>query len=182
MNEIFLIHTLDSAPEQARPTLNAVTQNYGFVPNILGVMAEAPNVLNAYLSLSKLFDAGTLDPIERQVVLLAVSRENGCSYCVAAHSAAARMTQVPDEVVEHLRADRPLTDERLEALRQFTKNVVSRRGWVPEVELTAFLNAGFTRGQVLEVILGVAMKTLSNSINHLVETPLDEAFQAFSAE
>ncbi len=92
------------------------------------------------------------------------------------------MSKVPEEVIASLRDDRPISYAKLEALRQFTKAVVSQRGWVPEQNLQAFLDAGYTRAQVLEVVLGVSLKTLSNFINHLAETPIDEQFQAFAPE
>jgi uncharacterized peroxidase-related enzyme len=182
MSERFPIYTADTSSEQARPILEGIARKYGFVPNVLGEMAEAPSVLQAYVTLGTLFDSGTLDPTERQVVALAASRENGCSYCVAAHSAAASMGRVPAGVVSSLRDDRPIADERLEALRRFTTILMARKGWVPEAEFEAFLDAGFTRAQAMEVALGVVMKSLSNLVNHLADTPVDEAFRPFLPE
>ncbi len=109
-------------------------------------------------------------------MLLTASRLNGCEYCVAAHSTVAKLSEVPASVVNAVREDRPLEDPRLEALSQFTRLVVEQRGWVGEAAVDAFIDAGFTRAQVLEVVLGVAMKTLSNYTNHLAEPALDAAF------
>lgn len=172
----FKIHTTDSAPEGAKDILNGARQKYGFVPNLLGMMSEAPALLKAYTTLNGIFDESSFSPSERQVVLLTVSYENGCEYCVAAHSVIAGMQQVPDEVVSALRDNSPIPDEKLEALRQFTRKVVQSRGWPEEADVKAFLDAGYGRQQILEVVLGVGLKTLSNYANHLADTPLDDAF------
>jgi len=173
----FTIHNIESAPAKAGETLQQVKDNYGFVPNLMGVMAAAPAELQAYLSLNELFSQTSFSPTEQQVVLLTVSEYNQCEYCVSAHSAIAGMQNVPEDVVQAIRDGQPIGDQRLEALRRFTRAVVDKRGWVDDQDVAAFLDAGYSRANVLEVILGVSMKTLSNYTNHVAETPLDEAFQ-----
>lgn len=170
------VHTPETAPESARATLEGAAKAYGFVPNLLGVMAEAPALVQAYTAVSRLFEQTSLTPTERQVVLLTVSAHNGCTYCVAAHSVIAGMQQVPAAVIEALRDGQPIADARLEALRRFTAEVVQSRGWPAEAALRAFADAGYTRAQVLEVVLGVGFKTLSNYTNHIAQTPVDAAF------
>lgn len=168
--------TIDNAPEQARPLLEKAKQKYGFVPNLLGVMAHAPATLEAYMTLSGLFDKTSLSPTERQVVLLAISAENECTYCVSAHTAIAQMQNVDADVVEAIRNGKPIKDNKLEALRRFAVEVVTTRGWPSDEAKAAFHDAGYSEAQVLEVILGVGMKTLSNYTNHAADTPLDGAF------
>lgn len=170
--------TSDSAPESARPGLESARSKYGFVPNLLGVMAHSPQLLNSYLQISEQFSQTSLSPAEQQLVLLSVSRENGCSYCMAAHSVVAQMQGVPDEVVHALRERIPLSDPRLEALRAFTTTVVQSRGWPSQESIEQFLEAGYGETQVFEVILGIGMKTLSNYVNHIAQTPLDDQFAA----
>lgn len=174
---IFSIHTPDTAPEDSRSKLEKGKQRYGFVPNLWGALAEAPTALDAYVALGELFDRTSLTRTERQVVLLAISAANGCTYCVGAHSAIADMQKVPGDVVDALREQRSISEPKLEALRTFTTTLVEKRGWASEQDVQAFLDAGFHRQQVLEVILGLSYKTLSNYTNHLVDTPLDEPFQ-----
>ncbi len=176
----FPVQTPDTAPAESRPGLDAAQKAYGSIPNLFGVFASSPAVLDGYQKISAAFDATAFDATERQVVLLTVSAQNGCDYCVAAHSAISKMQSVPDDVVAALRDGRPLADARLEALRSFTSAVVEHRGWVPEGALRAFLDAGYTQRHVLDVVLGVTMKTLSNYVNHVAETPLDAAFQPFA--
>jgi uncharacterized peroxidase-related enzyme len=175
----FEIHTEEQAPEEARSMLEKVREAYGFVPNLMGVLAEAPAALESYLALGQAFGKTSFTPVEQQVLLLSVSRFNGCTYCMAAHSAAATMAGMEDETLRALRKGRDLTDPHLEALRRFTTVVQESRGEPSRDEIKAFLAQGFTRAQVLEVLVGVAMKTLSNYTNHLANTPLDEAFADF---
>jgi uncharacterized peroxidase-related enzyme len=177
----FPIHTLETAPAGARETLDRLTRNYGFLPNLAGVVAESPATLNGLFGFMGAYDAKemTLTPLERQIVLLAVSTKNKCEYCTAAHSMLAQVNGLDGTDVVHLQQGRPLGDTRLEALRRFAETVVEKRGWVGESEVGTFIAAGFTRAQVFEVVFGVALKTLTNYINHIAKPPVNEQFAAF---
>lgn len=172
----YTVHTVDSAPTPAKEVLTGAQKAFGFVPNLLGVMAEAPALVKAYTTLARLFDETSLSATERQVVLLTASYENGCHYCMAAHSIISSMQKVPDDVVGALRDGKPIGDTKLEALRRFTAAVVVSRGWPTQEHSKAFLAAGYSNQQVLEVILGVGFKTLSNYTTHASEPSLDAAF------
>lgn len=174
----FTIHSIPSAPAASQPLLEGSLKKYGFVPNLHGGLAESPAALHAYIELTALFDKTVLSPVEQQVVLLAASVENHCTYCVAAHSMIAKHRVKADAaLVDALRNRQPLPDDKLEALATFTRAIVKNRGMV-RLALDNFMAAGYTRAHVLEVILGIAMKTLSNYTNHIIDTPLDNAFQA----
>ncbi|TVR98665.1 MAG: carboxymuconolactone decarboxylase family protein [Rhodospirillales bacterium] len=173
----FKTHSIDTAPKGAEDTLAAVKDKFGFVPNVLGVMAEAPALAKAYVSLSTLFEETALSPTERNIVILAISTTNKCEYCVAAHSVGATMQKVPSDVIEALRRGKPLADSKLEALRRLASEIVENRGWPSQDVVQGFLDAGYTQKNLLEVIVGVGLKTLSNYTNHIAETPLDDAFQ-----
>ena len=173
----FTLHTPESAPEAARAMLQGAQKQMGFVPNLYANLANAPAALEAYFGLSAQFDKTSFTPVERQVVLLAASVENGCEFCVAAHSMMARkVAKAPDAVVDALRNRTVVPDARLQALAAFTRTMVKERGWVIGAPLEAFLKAGFTHQQALEVVLGVTMKTLSNYANHLTSTQTNEQF------
>jgi len=172
----FSTHTLETASPEGREVLETVKAKYGFIPNLLGNMAEAPATAKAYLALGDLLAETSLSATEQQVVLLAVSRFNECTYCIGAHSAIALMQKVPADVVDSIRNDEPIADARLEALRRFTTLVVEQRGWLSERDTVEFIDAGYDRQQILEVVLGVAMKTISNYTNHIAGTELDAAF------
>lgn len=173
----FPIHDLDSAPEDSKPTLTAAKQAFGAIPNLFGVFAESPALLKAYTTVDGLLQNDTaFDATERQVVFMTVSFDNECDYCMAAHSTISRMQGVPADVVTALRDGSPLPTAKLEALRTFTSRLVESRGWAGEDAVQTFLDAGYTRRHVLEVVLGIAFKTLSNYTNHLAATPVDAGF------
>jgi uncharacterized peroxidase-related enzyme len=172
----FQIHTHETAPDGAKAALQAAEKSIGFVPNLLRVLAEAPIALEAYLDLDDLLGKASLNPVERQVMMLAGSFANDCGYCMAAHSTVARMVKMPQPVLQALRSGVPLPDARLEALRSFTAEMVQTRGRVSDARIQQFLDAGFTRQNVLEVVFAAAMKTLSNYANTIAETPVDEQF------
>lgn len=174
----FKLHNLDSAPAGSLPILDAANKGLGFIPNLYAHLASSPATLQAYKQLGALLEQSALTPEEQQAVLITVSVENRCAYCVAAHSFMARnMVKVAADRISALRSGSPLPDVKLNVLVTFTRAVVRERGWVADSsELKAFFAAGYTQQHALEVLLGVAMKTLSNYTNHLTDTPLDAAF------
>lgn len=139
----FKVHTKQTAPEKSAKLLEQAQSALGFVPNLLGVFAESPATLKAYLTLGQSFDESSFTPIERQIVILTVSRFNECQYCVAAHSIIAGATKVPNQAIRAIRSDEPIEDTRLEALRRFTTAVVDKRGSVSEEDVKSFEAAGF---------------------------------------
>lgn len=176
----FTVHTKESAPSKSVAMLDNTEKAIGFIPNLYGVFAESPAALKAYQAMSKIFDESPFSPTERQLILLTVSSINLCHYCMAAHSAVATLQKVPADVIDLIRKEEPQVDIKLEALRTFVTAVVENRGWTSADEIDAFLDAGYNRAQILEVIVGVGCKTMSNYINHIANTPLDDAFAALS--
>jgi uncharacterized peroxidase-related enzyme len=174
----FQVHRQETAPAASRALLAQVQEAFGFVPNLAGTLAEAPAALEAFLALDHAFSATSLTPTERQVVLLATSFANECDYCMAAHTVIAGMQKLSGEVVGALRYGRSIADAKLEALRSFTNSVVTARGRVSDAEVQRFLAAGYTRSHVLEVITGVTVKTLTNYVNYVAQTPLDAQFRS----
>lgn len=170
------IHTVESAPAAARDILSGAQKKLGFVPNLYAMMASAPALVKAYTTLSGIFEETSFNATERQVILMTVSYVNECEYCVAAHTVLAGMQKVPSDVVAAIRGGSPIADPKLEALRRYTAAVVTSRGWPSDNEAKALLQAGYGPTQMLEVVLGVGIKILSNYANHIGETPLDAAF------
>jgi AhpD family alkylhydroperoxidase len=154
------------------------SRRMGFITTLNAVMAESPELLAGYNALADLFGRSSLPAAARHVVLITASTENGCAYCVAAHSTLALRAGLDPALVAALRDRKPLADARLDAARRLTQAIVAQRGWADYEEISAFLGAGYTRRNVLDVILGVGMKTLSNYTNHIAHTPLDPAWQA----
>lgn len=178
----FPIHTIDTAPEASRPFIDGAKKAFGLVPNLIGEFAESPAVVEGYLALAGAFQKSDLTPLEREVVLISASVENACHYCVAAHTTVTQFQGLDQTVIRAVRAGGPIADARLEALRAFAVKVVRERGWVADADVNALLAAGYTPGNVLEVVLGVGLKTISNYVNHIAETPVDAAFQANAFE
>lgn len=173
----FEIHTPDTAPEQSKELLAKSKSAFGMIPNLHAVMAESPELLDAYQRVHELFMNSSFNEDELTVVWQSINVENNCHYCVPAHTGIAKSMGVSDELSEALRNDTPIADERLEALRTFTLAVVRDRGFVSDDKVTAFLNAGFTKQNILEIILGYSQKIMSNYTNHFADTPVDEPFK-----
>ncbi|PKP51385.1 MAG: carboxymuconolactone decarboxylase [Bacteroidetes bacterium HGW-Bacteroidetes-1] len=178
----FTLHTLETAPEGSKEILAGALKQNGFIPNLYAMMAESPEVLKAYTQMAALFDNTSLSPIEKNIVWLTVSYNNSCHYCMSIHSMVAKMFKLSDEMIEALRTNQPLNDEKLEALRQFTALLIEKRGWASDAEIDAFLAAGYTQKNVLELVIGIGQKTISNYVNHLVHTPLDKQIEGFKWE
>lgn len=169
----FKLHDETTAPEAALPFFETAKNLFGFVPNVLRIQAEAPALLEGYMTLSKIFSSTSFSPAEQQIILMCVSYANNCTYCMAAHTGGAMKTGADAAAIEAIRAGTPVADARLEALCGFVKTVVDKRGFAAPGEVDAFLAAGFTRQNVMEVVLGIAVKTMTHYANHLAETPLD---------
>ena len=175
----FTIHDKHSAPEASKPTLEKVEQGFGFIPNILGVAAESPAALESYATLNGLLkEKSAFSADEAEVLLLAISAHNNCGYCVAAHSGNAERAGADAGVIQAIRDGKDLPDAKLNALATFARTLIDKKGFAEESDVQAFLDAGYTRRHVLDVITALAMKTISNYTNHLAETPLDKPLQA----
>jgi uncharacterized peroxidase-related enzyme len=169
---------VESAPEKSRPLLERIQKSFKFIPNLFGVFANSPVLLEGYLGLEGVFDKGSLSAAERSIVLLAASVENSCKYCTAAHSTVLKaFLHVPSEIVTAIRSNRPLPDPKLNALVVLTREIVSKRGHVEAQTIENFLATGYGKEQILEVLIGVALKTMSNYLDHISPTELDKAFQ-----
>lgn len=174
----FTIYTTENAPEQSKPLLNAAKENYGFIPNLLGEFAESPAVLEGYLKLNEIVGKTDFTVREQQLVILAVSVENQCHYCSAVHSTILKnQLNVDENLVDAVRNVYKLPDEKLDALVSYVRKAVKKRGFLEEDDIQAFLDAGYSKRQTLEVNLIIALKTISNYTNHLADTPVDEAFK-----
>jgi uncharacterized peroxidase-related enzyme len=171
---------LETADVEIKPVLKKALAQVGFLPNMYAGMVNLPGLLDTYLTGYVAFrQRADFTPQEQEVILLTISRENGCTYCMAAHSAIAdNVSKVPVEVTDAIRDGEPIPDAKLAALSQFTKKMVASRGRPRKSDVEAFLRAGYTERHILGIILAIAVKTLSNYSNHLFHTPLDERFAA----
>lgn len=180
MRNGFTLHDPGSAPEASRGQLAQAEKALGKIPNLERVMAEAPALLEGYVATWDLFDRTALSRIERQVVYQTANVHNGCDYCRPWHAKLSEMAGMAPDQMQALRDGHPLDDPRLEALRRFTQAVLETRGAVPEAGVTAFMEAGFSHRHALEVVLGLAVKLMSNYTNALAGTPLDPEVKAWA--
>jgi AhpD family alkylhydroperoxidase len=173
----FKIHSIANAPEKSKPRLREVQTQMGFVPNIAGVMAGAPSLLEAYACLGKCIKSCSLSEIEQDVVLLTVSYHNDSKYCLDAHTSNAEKHKLSPVDIHALRNGGHMETEKLEALRQYTIGVMENHGRPPDPVKNRFLDAGYGPQQALEIILGITLKTLTNYTFRLAHPPIDDAFE-----
>lgn len=170
---VFPSHTVESAPPAARRTMISVQDQWGYLPSGAARLATSPRTLDGFLKLNGLFEASTLDPVSREVLVMTIATRNGCHLCVAIHTKRLEAMDTDAELISALRNRQPLTDPRLEALRVFVHRVVDTTGDVGDEALRAFLAHGYTAEQALEVVLGIGTYTLSTFANRLTAAPLD---------
>ena len=180
MRELFQLHDHSTAPSESKQLLEKVKASSGMIPGLYAVLAESPEALKAYVELGKIFSQSSLSDEEKTVVWQTINVEHECKFCVPAHTLVAKLMKVDETITNALRDKPPLPNEKLEKLREFTLILVRNRGKATEEEVSAFIEAGFTRKNILEVIIGISQKVLSNYTNYLANTPLNKEFQAFA--
>ncbi|HBU54064.1 carboxymuconolactone decarboxylase family protein [Sulfitobacter pontiacus] len=176
----FTLHDENTAPEGSKELLAKSKAAYGMIPGLHAVMAEAPGLLEAYQQVHELFVNSSFDKDELTVVWQTINVENACHYCVPAHTGIAKSMGVDDAITNALRDKTALPNARLESLRDFTLALVRERGNLDDATVQTFLDAGFTKRNILEVILGYSQKIMSNYTNHIADTPVDKPFQKFA--
>lgn len=171
----FPLFTAETAPAESRETLEAVKKMFGgYLPNLFRVSALSPELLSGQAALKNLTSATSLTNLEAQVIDLAVSRINGCAYCTAAHTFNSR--HLDQAVISAAISGAPISDPKIDAVRNLAVELVENRGRVSEETRRAFHEAGNTDKQALEIILVVGLKQIQNHINEFAATPIDEAF------
>ena len=145
------------------------------IPNMFRNMGNHPALLEAYMNgYSSFRSKSEFTSAEQEVVLLTISAENNCDYCIEGHSIAAdMMSKVPLAVTEAIRTNTEIPEEKLKQLSVFTSIMVNKRGNPSEEDVTAFLNAGYKEYHILSIILAISIKTISNYTNHIFDTELD---------
>ncbi|MDD2932841.1 MAG: carboxymuconolactone decarboxylase family protein [Methylotenera sp.] len=174
------LQTIENGSPKAKDVLDKALKQVGFIPNMYGFMVNSPALLDTYLfGYNQFRTESGFTPVEQEVVFLTISRENGCHYCVSAHSVIAdAFSKVPAEVTDAIRNGTEIPDIKLKALNHFTKELLNTRGRPCKTEVAAFIATGYTEAHVLSILLAISVKVLSNYANHLFETPLDDMFRA----
>jgi uncharacterized peroxidase-related enzyme len=174
----FPIHTLDTAPQASKPALERLRASVGMIPNLAGAMADSPALIQGFVAIREAFQGGSFTAVEREALSLANAAENACRYCTAIHATFAAKAGLDPAEVERLRTKSAPKDARLAALTALARALIAGRGNVAPDVLERFLAAGFSRAQVLEVVLSVGLSTIANYAGHLTHAAPDEAIRA----
>jgi uncharacterized peroxidase-related enzyme len=165
--------TIDAAPPQARPSLELVKKQLGSVPNLFRVVANSPAALEGYLGLSGALGKGALDARTRERIALAVAESNGCGYCLSAHTYLAKNVAKLDDAEITANRNGASNDPKADAAVRFAAKIVESRGHVTDGDLAAVSSAGYGDAEVVEIVLHVALNTLTNYINEVARTEID---------
>jgi uncharacterized peroxidase-related enzyme len=173
MSRISTPATIEASPIGSQPLLEAVKKQFGLVPNLFRVVGNSPAALEGYLGLNGALGKGSIDAKTRERIALAVAEINGCDYCLSAHSYMGANLAKLDEA--EILANRRGTsgDAKADAAVRFAVSVTKARGQVRSGEVEAVRAAGFRDAQIVEIVLHVALNTLTNYVNNVAETAID---------
>jgi alkylhydroperoxidase family enzyme len=174
------VHTIASAPENSKPALEQLKKAFGVVPNIAAAIANSPKLINSLVGVFQQVHSSSFTEPEIQIVLLTDAVANSSTYAVAFHTALALQQGVSSEETDAIRERRVPTEKRYAALSTLAKTLIEKRGHLSEQELDAFLVAGFTKEQVLEVIAIVAASTITNYAGTMANPPLEDPFRQYA--
>ncbi len=160
------------AEGKAKTLLDGVQKRFGVIPNMKRTMDQSPAVLDAYLGFGKALGAGTLDAPLREQIALTVAGANSCDYCAAAHTAIGSILGLDgSELSANLNSFS--SDPKIEAALIFARRIVDERGWVSDEDMQRVRDAGYTDGEIVEIIAVVALNTFSNYFNHIAQSEID---------
>ncbi|GGI18546.1 MAG: carboxymuconolactone decarboxylase family protein [Oxalicibacterium faecigallinarum] len=175
------LRTLETAPADSKPFVERAIANNGFLPNLIAVLANSPQALETYLTVSGINAKTSLTLAEREVVQITAARIHGCDFCIAGHTAISlKKAQLPVEQVRALQQGQDTGDARLDAVRHFAEAVIARRGGVDDGDYQQFLQAGYSEQQALEVVLGISLATLCNFANSLAGSAINKELLPFA--
>jgi uncharacterized peroxidase-related enzyme len=171
MSRLKAIQT-DQAAGKAKQLLKAVQAKLSITPNMTRVMANSPAVLEAYLAFSGALAGGALSPKLREQLAIEVGEQNECQYCVSAHCAIGKMTGLTDAEIEAARDGNASASKPAAALT-FAHQIVAKQGRTAEADVEAVRNAGFTDGEIAEIIAHVALNVFTNYFNNTAGVEVD---------
>jgi uncharacterized peroxidase-related enzyme len=165
--------SIEAAPQAAQPLLQAVNKQLGIVPNMFRTISNSPAALEGYLGLSGALAKGTLEPLTRQRIALAIAEVNGCDYCASAHTYLGKnLSKLPDAEIAANR-NGGSTDTKADAAVRFAVKLARLRGHPSDADVQAVKDAGYNDAQVIEIVLHIALNTLTNYVNETVKTEID---------
>jgi uncharacterized peroxidase-related enzyme len=173
MSRISIPASIEESPVAAQPLLQAVKKLLGVVPNLFRLVGNSPAALEGYLGLNAALGKGELEAPTRERIALAVAEVNGCDYCLSAHSYLGKNLAKLSEAEIAANRSGGSIDPKADAAVRFAVKLVSARGHVSENELKAVRQAGYSDAQIIEIVLHVALNTLTNYVNEVAKTDID---------
>ena len=177
----FPVHTIESAPEQSKPSLQALQGAFGMIPNIAGAMASSPVLIRSLVGLFQQVHGGNFSEKQIQVLLLTNAVTNACAWAVAFHTALALKEGVEPGDVQAIRERRTPQNPKNAALSALARTLIEKRGRLDDdLDVSRFLQAGFDQAHLLEVIAVVAASTITNYTGNVTKPPVEAAFGAYA--
>jgi uncharacterized peroxidase-related enzyme len=165
--------SIETSPVASQPLLQAVKKQLGVVPNLFRLVGNSPAALEGYLGLNGALAKGALEAPTRERIALAVAEINGCSYCLSAHSYLGKNLAKLSDVEMAANRKGHSTDAKADAAVGFAVKLVNSRGHVSDADIKAVRDAGYNDAQVIEIVLHVALNTLTNYVNEVAKTEID---------
>jgi AhpD family alkylhydroperoxidase len=178
--EAFPVHTIESAPEQSKPSLEALQGAFGMIPNVAGAMSTSPVLIDSLVALFQKVHGGNFSEEQIQVLLLTNAVTNACAWAVAFHTALALKESVDPADVQAIRERRTPQRPKNAALSMLARSLIEKRGRLDDSDVSRFLQAGFDKAQLLEVIAVVAASTITNYTGNVTDPPLEAAFEGYA--
>lgn len=167
----FAIPTREEVSENNQAIFDKLNKGLGMVPNLYAYFSKSETALGDYLTLQN--RKTSLRPKEKEVINLVVSQVNNCEYCLAAHTAIGKMNGFTDEQILEIRSGKAGFDSKLDALAKFTKDITINRGTPTTDALTALFEAGYTEAGLIDIIILIGDKMISNFIHGATKLPVD---------
>jgi AhpD family alkylhydroperoxidase len=167
----FTVPARDFVSPANQGLFDALQKQLGFVPNLYATLAHSEHALGSYLALQSA--KSSINAKAREVVNLVVSQVNQCEYCLAAHTALGKMNGFTDAQILEIRSGRAGFDARLDALARLTKSIAVNRGHADQALVEAFLAAGWTAGNLVDAIVTIGDKTVTNYLHAVTKVPVD---------
>ena len=167
------IPALDQTPVATRPLLDAVKKQLGVVPNLMSVLGNSPAALGGYLALSGALAKGALGAKTGERIALAIAEINACGYCLAAHTYLGKNVAKLDDAEIAANRNGMSSDPKADAAVRFAATVALERGHVSDAAVRAVKAAGYGDAEVMEIVVHVALNTLTNYVNEVAQTEID---------
>src|SRR5262249_24648094 len=178
--QTFPVHTIESAPEQSKPSLEKLQGAFGMIPNIAGAMSTSPVLIGSLVGVFQKVHSGSFSEAQVQVLLLTNAVTNACAWAVAFHTVLALKEGVEPADVQAIRERRTPRSPENAALSVLARTLIEKRGRLDDQDVSRFLQVGFDKAQLLEVIAAVAASTITNYTGNVTKPPVEAAFEAYA--